>query len=84
MDFIIDDVMYQVEEGMTWREWINSSYNLNNRFIFDEYGYVYNISNNRPLNQCVKSADVINKNIIYDSSDLVSVACNVLTEDDFS
>ena len=84
VNLIIDDVTYQVEEGMTWREWINSSYNLNNRFIFDEYGYVYNISNNRPLNQCVKSADVINKNIIYDSSDLVSVACNVLTEDDFS
>ena len=28
IEIIIDDVVYQAEEGMTWEEWINSEYNL--------------------------------------------------------
>ena len=27
--FTISNVLYQVEEGMTWEAWINSSYNFN-------------------------------------------------------
>lgn len=30
----IDDVVYTYEEGMSWQEWINSSYNTGNYSIF--------------------------------------------------
>ena len=75
-NLIIDDVTYQVEEGMTWREWINSSYNTNNLFKFDEVEYVYNSSNNLQLQQCVKSDDVIDKNVAYNIFPSSGIECN--------
>ena len=34
--FSIDNVSYQAEEGMTWREWINSSYNTIGLYVVTE------------------------------------------------
>lgn len=39
--FIIDDVEYQAEEGMTWEQWINSKYNTNGFYIYEKYNYEY-------------------------------------------
>ena len=35
INFIIDGVSYQAEEGMTWEDWVNSSYNTNGFYILD-------------------------------------------------
>lgn len=35
--FTIDGTEYQAEEGMTWVEWCNSDYNVNN-YVYDEWG----------------------------------------------
>ena len=35
--FTIDGTEYQAEEGMTWEEWCNSDYNVNN-YEYDEWG----------------------------------------------
>lgn len=38
--FTINDVSYQAEAGMTWREWVNSAYNTYNYYIgYDYSGY---------------------------------------------
>jgi hypothetical protein len=39
INFTIEDVPYQAEEGMTWLQWIDSDYNTGN-FLIDEYGDV--------------------------------------------
>ena len=39
INFTIEDVPYQAEEGMTWLQWIDSDYNTGN-FVIDEYGDV--------------------------------------------
>ena len=35
INFIIDGISYQAEEGMTWEDWVNSSYNTNGFYILD-------------------------------------------------
>lgn len=35
--FTIDGVEYQAEEGMTWKEWVDSEYNILNYGIFNDY-----------------------------------------------
>ena len=35
INFTIDGVSYQAQEGMTWGEWVNSEYNVNKQFIID-------------------------------------------------
>lgn len=32
---MVDSTEYQALSGMTWREWVNSSYNINNRFVIN-------------------------------------------------
>jgi hypothetical protein len=39
--FTIDGTEYQAEEGMTWVEWCNSDYNVNN-YEYDEWGIYWN------------------------------------------
>jgi hypothetical protein len=34
--FTIDGTEYQAEEGMTWGEWVDSEYNVDNKFGKDE------------------------------------------------
>ncbi len=34
--FIIDGVTYQAEDGMTWTEWVNSKYNIDNFIIVND------------------------------------------------
>lgn len=33
ISFTIDGTSYQAEEGMTWAQWVNSSYNTDSNFI---------------------------------------------------
>ena len=47
---------------MTWGDWVNSKYNTIG-MKFDSSGYVY--KENIQLEQCVKSSNEINSNIIY-------------------
>ena len=37
INFTIDNIQYQAEEGMTWKDWINSNYNTNNFTIENNY-----------------------------------------------
>ena len=39
IEFTINGVTYQAEEGMTWKEWINSEYNISGFFVLS-YGDV--------------------------------------------
>lgn len=47
INFNIDDESYQALEGMTWGDWVNSKYNINNIYsinndnIWDYKGYNY-------------------------------------------
>ena len=41
LNFTINNVAYQADEGMTWAEWCNSDYNTGG-FYIDNNGYVYN------------------------------------------
>ena len=51
ISFSIDGTTYYFEDGMTWEEWVNSIYNIDNFVISN--GYIYNNSNlqNRIANQ---------------------------------
>ena len=42
ISFTIDGTQYQADEGMTWEEWCNSDYNVNN-YEYDEWGVYYNV-----------------------------------------
>ena len=35
--FTIDDIEYQAEEGMTWADWVESGYNTDKLFVFDDH-----------------------------------------------
>ena len=37
IDFTVEGIAYQAEDGMTWGEWIASPYNTDGFFIDDEY-----------------------------------------------
>lgn len=36
ISFSIEDFPFQAEEGMTWREWVNSEYNTDNACVYNE------------------------------------------------
>lgn len=40
ISFIIDDTTYQAEEDMSWEEWINSDYNIDNYVVMTANGYI--------------------------------------------
>ena len=63
MEFKIDNISYQAEEGMTWGDWIDSEYNTGG-FTFNEYGFVSSDGHHLLL-QCVDSSSVIDKNASY-------------------
>lgn len=64
--FTIDGITYQAERGMTWEEWVNSSYNTDNFIVYNN-----RISTNRgaaggsrvttdsAYNNAVSSTDII-------------------------
>lgn len=61
INFTISDTAYQAEEGMTWEQWVASSYNTGGYFVSDTYisddrGRVYTDSS---LTTPVLSTDVI-------------------------
>ena len=67
--FKILDTEYQIEEGMTWEEWVNSDYNTGNYNIADNRirmstKYVY-ISYGKKTADYVKPGDVITENYQY-------------------
>lgn len=37
INFTIADVLYQAEEGMTWEQWVNSSYNTGGYVVYENY-----------------------------------------------
>ena len=41
INFTIDGTSYQAEDGMTWSQWVNSSYNTGGFYIRDLTTYVY-------------------------------------------
>ena len=54
IDFTIDGVSYQAIDGMTWAEWCDSEYNIDNTYYYDNYyinstlkvGYITIATNN--------------------------------------
>ena len=36
ISFSIEDFQFQAEEGMTWREWVNSEYNTEGACVYNE------------------------------------------------
>ena len=36
ISFSIEDTQFQAEEGMTWKEWVNSEYNSNGACVYNE------------------------------------------------
>lgn len=69
--FYIDNREYQYEEGMTWKEWINSEYNTDNfvfyRNVIKNNGYrcdgLYVYTNGRHI--YVEGTDYIDEKYIY-------------------
>ena len=39
ISFIIYNLEFQAEQGMTWQEWVNSSYNTNEFYISGNFVY---------------------------------------------
>lgn len=35
--FIFNNKQYQAEEGMTWQQWVNSNYNIDGFYIYNDY-----------------------------------------------
>lgn len=65
--FKIDDTEYQAENGMTWEEWINSEYNINEFYILNNEHIIYGSNIIVEAGASVRSSDVI-KNINYYTS----------------
>lgn len=69
--FILDGYLeYQAEEGMTWGEWVNSSYNTNG-FHIGTFGTTNNAVLMPPTNQAVAdtvSFQLVTVNDIIDSN----------------
>lgn len=72
LTFKIDDVEYVVEKGMTWEEWINSSYNTDgmyysaseNVFRHSIHGKIA-FYDDEGWSTTVQPKDIINSNISY-------------------
>ena len=41
ISFTIAGTSYQAEEGMTWEQWVNSSYNTGGFYVIDGSTYVF-------------------------------------------
>ena len=72
IEFTVDGVSYQAEEGMTWREWINSEYNLdgyyesNSAALIIINGSPYAIYKSEgPIDIDVNLDETIEKNVNY-------------------
>ena len=78
IEFTIDGIKFEAIEGMTWREWVNSEYNVDN-YILGEC-----IMNSNVLKfydgeflVAVDSEDIIRKTIEYGFSSDVSVPASI-------
>ena len=69
INFKIEDIQFQAEEGMTWREWVNSEYN-NGVCAYnaadDTISYVeYSLNVLSPSNTPLKGSDTIISGYFY-------------------
>ncbi len=60
ISFSMNGVTYQAEEGMTWDEWVSSSYNTDGYFVRNEYLY-----NPQGATDQISSTDIIIENNDY-------------------
>lgn len=70
INFSIEDFKFQAEEGMTWREWVNSEYNTDDACVYnagtDTVCYVeYSLNVLSPSNAPVKGTDSIISGYFY-------------------
>lgn len=68
--FSIEDFQFQAEEGMTWREWVNSEYNTDGACVYnagsDTVRFVeYSLDVLSPSNAPVKGSDTIISGYFY-------------------
>ena len=72
--FTINGVEYQAKEGMTWNEWVNSSYNDNSYSIYGtSVRYQFSIVCTQQMEN-VTSTDIIQNNEVYIHYDVGSGA----------
>ena len=71
--FIIDDVQYQALEGMTWGDWINSGYNIDNTFDtrFGVGKYFIVIKNNRNYYITLNNLQIYTTQIISSNTNYI-------------
>ena len=79
IEFTIEGITYQAEEGMTWGEWVDSEYSTES-FSIDADGYVCN--GDIQLNECVKPSDMISSDVTY-TNIKSGIACNSFVDSDF-
>ena len=70
INFSIEDYQFQAEEGMTWREWVNSEYNREGACVYNEgentIRFVeYSLNVLSPSNVPVKGSDTIISGYFY-------------------
>ena len=70
INFSIEDFKFQAEEGMTWREWVNSEYNTDGACVYngasDTIRFVeYDLEVLSPSNAPVKGSDSIIAGYFY-------------------
>ena len=70
ISFSIEDFKFQAEEGMTWREWTNSEYNIDGACVYnqstDSIRFVeYSLDVLSPSNAPVKGSDTIISGYFY-------------------
>lgn len=70
INFSIEDFKFQAEEGMTWREWVNSEYNTDGACVYnvtaDTIRFVeYSLDVLSPSNAPVKGSDSIIAGYFY-------------------
>ena len=75
ISFTIAGTSYQAEEGMTWAQWVNSSYNTATpKYYINDYGYVVRgsgggggarVTTDSGLNNSVSSTDIITATVYY-------------------
>ena len=70
ISFSIEDFQFQAEQGMTWREWVNSEYNSDGACVYNEgedtIRFVeYSLDVLSPSNAPVKGSDTIISGYFY-------------------
>lgn len=70
ISFSIEDAEFQAEEGMTWREWVNSEYNTDGACVYNEAADTirfveYSLDVLSPSNAPVKGSDSIISGYFY-------------------